>query len=408
MRKFGPGFLITAAFIGPGTVTTASLAGAQFGYSLIWLVLLSIAATMVLQEMAARLGIVTQKGLAEAIHHSINQPILRIVALLLIVCAIGVGNSAYQAGNITGAAIGLQNLMGYDIKLWALAIAAFAALLLATGLYSLISTVLTLLVVTMSTVFVITFWIAEPNFAEIGTALLATELPEHSLLTAIALVGTTIVPYNLFLHASLAKHSIATRTENNQVQYVYNKDITRVRTDSNIAIIIGGLVTISIVCTAAAAFFQQNLQLNSSNLAAQLQPLLGEHAPLFFAAGLLSAGLTSAITAPLAAAYTICGVFGWSNSPQSPMFKLVWFIVLSIGTAVCFTDIKPLTAILFAQASNGLLLPIIAAFLLWVMNKQEVLGDYTNGLFSNILGGLIVLLVSLLGFYKLFTVFVPL
>ena len=183
MRKFGPGFLITAAFIGPGTVTTASLAGAQFGYSLIWLVLLSIAATMVLQEMAARLGIVTQKGLAEAIHHSINQPILRIVALLLIVCAIGVGNSAYQAGNITGAAIGLQNLMGYDIKLWALAIAAFAALLLATGLYSLISTVLTLLVVTMSTVFVITFWIAEPNFAEIGTALLATELPEHSLLT---------------------------------------------------------------------------------------------------------------------------------------------------------------------------------------------------------------------------------
>lgn len=404
MSKFGPGFLVTAAFIGPGTVTTATLAGANYGYTLLWVVLFSVIATVTLQEMAARLGIVTQKGLTEAIHDSIPILPLRILALILVVCAIGIGNTAYQAGNFTGAAMGLQQIMGGELALWVVAIAIFASALLATGLYSVIRNMLTLLVVIMSVVFVVTLWLAKPDLSEILAGLFTPGIPSGGLLTTIALIGTTIVPYNLFLHASVAKQVLPHQQHNGRAQYVFNRDISRVRKDSVLAIGIGGIITLAIVCTSAATFFAQGIAPNTQNLAVQLEPLLGEHARLFFAAGLLSAGITSAVTAPLAAAYTICAVFGWSDSPRSWPFRAIWMLVLIIGAVVCFMGIKPLTAILFAQASNGLLLPFIALFLLWVMNRQDILGDYTNGWLSNTFGGFIVLLVSGLGIYKLISV----
>jgi len=404
MSKFGPGFLVTAAFIGPGTVTTATLAGANYGYTLLWVVLFSVIATVTLQEMAARLGIVTQKGLTEAIHDSIPILPLRILALILVVCAIGIGNTAYQAGNFTGAAMGLQQIMGGELALWVVVIAIFAGALLATGLYNVIRNMLTLLVVIMSVVFVVTLWLAKPDISDIIAGLFTPGIPSGGLLTTIALIGTTIVPYNLFLHASVAKQVLPHQQHNGRAQYVFNRDISRVRKDSVLAIGIGGIITLAIVCTSAATFFAQGIAPNTQNLAVQLEPLLGEHARLFFAAGLLSAGITSAVTAPLAAAYTICAVFGWSDSPRSWPFRAIWMLVLIIGAVVCFMGIKPLTAILFAQASNGLLLPFIALFLLWVMNRQDILGDYTNGWLSNTFGGFIVLLVSGLGIYKLISV----
>ncbi len=405
MSKVGPGFLVTAAFIGPGTVTTATLAGAQYGYALVWIVAFSVVATLILQEMSARLGLVTQQGLTEAIKASIHITPLRILALLLVVCAIGIGNTAYQAGNLTGAAIGLQSILDGNLQQWVLVISLFAAILLASGTFDFIRNVLTLLVLVMSAVFLVTMWLAQPNFSDIFSSMLAPSIPEGGLLTAIALIGTTIVPYNLFLHASIAKHSLDTRTKEGQTTYVYNKDMRRIRLDSGIAISIGGLITLAIVCTSAAAFFAHGIAPNTKNLAIQLEPLLGEHAKMFFAAGLLSAGVTSAVTAPLAAAYTLCAVFGWSSSPKGLAFRIIWFIVLAVGTAVCFIGITPLSAILFAQASNGLLLPFIALFLIWVMNKQDILGDYTNGPISNTLGGIIVLFVSALGIYKLVSLF---
>ena len=109
-RKFGPGLLVTAAFIGPGTVTKATTAGANYGYALVWAIVFSVFATVVFQEMAARLGIVTKAGLGEAIRQTITNPVIRFLSLSLVVTAIVVGNAAYQAGNIAGAATGLATL----------------------------------------------------------------------------------------------------------------------------------------------------------------------------------------------------------------------------------------------------------------------------------------------------------
>ena len=145
--------------------------------------------------------------------------------------------------------------------------------------------------------------------------------------------------------------------------------------------------------------------MDAGNMGEQLKPVLGDKAQWFFALGLFAAGLTSAITAPLAAAYAVCGALGLSDNMKSKGFRAVWLAIIVCGVAVAALGFKPLPAILFAQATNGLLLPIIAIFLLVVMNKSNALGEFKNTLLSNLAGVLVVSVVVGLGLYKLTSLF---
>ena len=133
--RFGPGFLVAAAFMGPGTLTTASVAGAGFGTALLWAILFSIVATIVLQEMSARLGLVTRSGLGEVLRSTFSNRLLRLVTILLVVTAIAFGNAAFEMGNILGAAIGLQAWTGMSESLSVLVVGISAFLMLALGAY---------------------------------------------------------------------------------------------------------------------------------------------------------------------------------------------------------------------------------------------------------------------------------
>ena len=137
----------------------------------------------------------------------------------------------------------------------------------------------------------------------------------------------------------------------------------------------------------------------------QLAPLLGDWSGPVFAAGLFAGGMTSAITAPLAAAYAVCGAMNWSTGLHARPFRLVWATVLLTGGLFATLGTKPIAAIIFAQAANGLLLPVVAIFLLLVMNRADLLGGRVNGLLANILGGAVVAVAVGLGLYKLLGVF---
>ena len=397
MKHFGPGLLVTAAFIGPGTITTASTAGANYGFTLLWALLFSVLATWVLQEMAARLGLVTGEGLSQALRTAFNHPVLKLATIMLVVAAIGFGNAAYEAGNIAGAAIGAQSLTGVAAPIWALVIGGLAGFLLLTGRYGLIQNVLVVLVLLMSVVFLITLFLVDVDVGGLLKGLFQPSLPTGSELTIIALIGTTVVPYNLFLHSTI-------------VREYWSDDVPvalalrQSRWDTGLSIGLGGLITLAIVSTSAAAFFQTGAEFSASALAAQLEPLLGSSAKVCFAIGLLAAGLTSAITAPLAAAYAVCGVMGWPIRFNDWRFRGVCLAVLLIGTGFAALGSKPLAAIIFAQAANGFLLPLVAIFLLVVMNRKALLGDYRNGWAANILGALVVMIAAGLGIFKLMQV----
>jgi manganese transport protein len=392
MAKDKSGYIVAAAFIGPGTVTTASLAGANFGFHLVWALFFSIFATIVLQDMAARLGVATGKGLASAMKDGVKSPVLKTLFTALIVAAIGIGNAAYESGNLTGAAIGLDAFINIGTGSWALVLGVIALLLLWTSSYQWIETVLVYLVFIMAGVFLLTLIVAKPDIAVMLKQLLQPSLNADAITTVLALIGTTIVPYNLFLHASL----VAKSTEGEDK----NKAVKRCRHQSAQAISMGGLITLVVMATAMMAFFNQAATMDASNMGEQLQPVLGDKAQWFFALGLFAAGLTSAITAPLAAAYAVCGALGLSDDMRSKAFRTVWFSIICCGVAVASLGFKPLPAILFAQATNGLLLPIIALFLLVVMNNKTTLGKYGNSIYSNIAGGLVVATVIGLGGYK--------
>ena len=398
MKKFGPALLVTAAFIGPGTVTTASIAGANYGYALVWALAFSVLATFVLQEMASRLGLITGKGLAEALRESIQSPIGRTMAILLVISAIGLGNAAYQAGNLTGAALGVSSVAGGSIRSWVWVLGLTAGILLWLGKYKLLERVLIALVGLMSLVFIVTMTMAGVDYGAMFSSLFSPHIPTGATLSVIALIGTTVVPYNLFLHASIVA--------SNKEQDVDNATQLRDnRIDAGLSIGLGGLVTLAVMSCAASAFFASQTQMDVSNIATQLEPLLGQNAKYFFALGLFAAGLTSAITAPLAAAYAVTGAMGWQVSLQELRFKAVWFVVLISGVAFASLGIKPILAIMFAQAANGLLLPIVAVFLIWIMNQSTLLGEYKNSVLSNLFSGLVVLFVSLLGLYKVWSLF---
>ena len=401
-QNIGPGTLIAAAFIGPGTVTLCTLAGVNFGFNLLWAMLLSIIATIVLQEMAARLGIISQKGLSEVIREEIKIPFLKQCVTVLILSAIVVGNASYEAGNISGGVLGLETIFGelgmdvgsYSINLMSLVIGIIAFVLLYIGNYKFLEKALISLVLLMSFSFVVTAIVTKPDIFAILKGLFIPKFPEKSLLTVIGLIGTTVVPYNLFLHASLVKERWKTK-----------EDLVFARKDTIISIILGGLVSMAIIISAAAIPFKDIT--NAADLAKGLAPLYGEFAKYFLALGLFAAGITSAITAPLAAAYVAKGCLGWQGNLKSKSFRIVWMVVLFLGVFFSSIGIKPIEIIKFAQVANGMLLPLIAGILLWIMNKKNVLGSLVNTKTQNILGLLILAITIFLGtkgILKVFTI----
>lgn len=398
MRRRGPGLMVMAAFIGPGTVITASKAGAQYGFVLMWALLFSIVATLVLQEMAARLGLVTGKGLSEALRTSFNSRFFNLLAIVLVILAIGFGNAAYESGNIAGASMGLAAITPWSANVWALVVGGVAFALLASGRYRVVERGLIVLVVIMSVVFLLTMVMVQPDLGAILGALSRPSLPAGATLTVIALIGTTVVPYNLFLHSSSVR-------EKWPATVPVAEALVESRRDSLFAICLGGLITMAIVTTAAVAFAGGETAFSAATISQQLEPLLGSAAKYFFAVGLLAAGLTSAITSPLAAAYAVSGALGWKPDLADRRFKAIWALVLGCGMVAAAMGTRPISAIIFAQAANGFLLPILAVYLLYVMNSASLLGEYKNNWFSNLVGSLVVLVVSGLSVFKILQVF---
>jgi Mn2+/Fe2+ NRAMP family transporter len=399
-KNIGPGTLVAAAFIGPGTVTVCSIAGVTYGFTLLWAMVLSIVATIILQEMAARLGIVHKQGLAATVKAEIKLPWVRVVAIGLIVAAILIGNAAYEAGNISGGVLGLETIFqdssaqvwGFQINWLSLVIGGVAFLVLFFGNYKVIEKFLITLVLLMSLSFLITAILTKPDISEVLKGMFIPKFPKESWFTIIALVGTTVVPYNLFLHASLV-----------QEKWMDSSQLKAARMDTYVSILLGGIVSLAIIICAAAV--QTSEVNNAADLALALEPLYGEYATYLLSIGLFAAGITSAITAPLAAAYVAVECFGWESKLKSVQFRSVWMFILALGVIFSTVGFSPIEIIRVAQVANGLLLPIIAGFLLWVVNRTNVLGKFKNNRTQNILGLIILITTVILGIMSLAKVY---
>ena len=385
LKDVGPGVLIAAAFIGPGTVTLCTIAGASFGYSLIWAIILSTFSTIVLQEMSLRIGLVTRMNLAEVIRTSIKSVLLNRFIILLIISSILIGNAAYEAGNITGASLGISAIINnQSVNYFPILIGLIAFIILYQGNYKILERSLISLVLLMSISFFITAIMTKPDITNMLNGIFKPKVNSDNLLIILGLIGTTVVPYNIFLHSSLVSE---------KWNSIHKLRVARL--ESFISILLGGLISLSIIITAASVT-NQNIT-GVIDLAKGLEPLYGKFAIYFLGIGLFASGITSSITAPLAAAYVAKSCFGWNDSLKSKRFRMVWIFILIIGVSASMVNINPIEIIKFAQFSNSLLLPIIAIILLWLINNKNIISSEYNYRYQNVLGIFIVIISLILG-----------
>ena len=390
LKEIGPGAIITASFIGPGTVTTATRAGAGFGFALLWAVVFAIVATIILQEMVARIGVVTKQGLGENIRELFDNKILKFASVYIVMIAVAIGCAAYISGDLLGTSLGVSYLFNVSENIVAPILGVIILLLALSGGYKVIEKLMIILIIIMGITFITTMFVAGPDILELLKGAFVPGIPSGSILLVIALIGTTVVPYNFFIHAQTASEKWGDTSR-----------ISDMRFDTILMISVGGLITAAILITAGALIHGTEVT-SVVELAAPLEPLMGGLAPVFISVGLFAAGFSSAIASPMGAAATVSSFMQWKGGFQNKKYKLIFALVISIGIITSAIGFEPLEVLLIAQALNGLILPIIAIFIMIVINNKGLMGNFKNPLALNIAGYVITAGVAFLGAYSMF------
>ena len=319
--SLGPGILIVGSFIGPGTVTSATRAGANYGFALLWCIIFSVVAVSVLQEMAARLGVVKQAGLCEVMLGEVTgNNALRWALILIVAVPIVLGGFAYMGGDLTGTALGLSAITGVSTKIiapvWGICIMLITTF--AGNALKQLEKLLGICVTIMAVVFVVTMIIVKPDLGELFSGLVPT-VPDGAMLTCVSLIGTTVVPYNLFLHAASSS-----RTWHN------TDELPLVRFGTIVPMIMGGIVTGAVLITSSTVMRGMTIN-NAMDMAVQLEPTLGSFAQPFMAIGLIAAGVSSAVCTPLGVSYVLAGLFGWKTDRSDKRYAITNYVVLIFG-----------------------------------------------------------------------------
>lgn len=392
LKEIGPGAMVAAAFIGPGTITTASLAGMKYRYDLLWVVVVATMGTIFLQLMVSKLGALSSLGTGEAIRMKFKDSPWRLLMYVLVICAIFIGNAAYQAGNIIGAGQGLSGLLSTDTGnnsyIYYSIIGLLVFLLLNTGKYKIIEKFLVYMVVLMGVTFFFTAIMVRPDWFAVLKGIFLPKIPENSIFIILGLIGTTIVPYNLFLHANTIKNKWSPSYKS------YQKS----RLETILSVGGGGLITMFIVITVATIQPNQGAAMDQFRIADimhQLSPIAGDIGKKLMSSGYFFAGFSSAITAPLAGAIAISEVMNWEQERYSSMrFKSLWFTVLVIGTSIAIFSWSPASVIVMAQFTNAIILPLMVIVIFRLLNDQNIMKQYTNTTKDNMVGILIILIAA--------------
>ena len=391
LKALGPGMIITASFIGPGTVTSMTRAGASFEYALLWAVVFSVITTIVLQEMVIRLSLVTREGLGEAITELFNHKVGRLLTVWISLVAVTLGCAAYISGDLLGTTLGVSYMLGVPEQYVA---PIFGLIILTIGLmgsYKVIERLMIVLLVIMGGTFVTAMFAVKPDWGEVAKGALIPSIPSGSIIMVIALIGTTVVPYNFFLHSTSVFERFGTMDK-----------LKLARWDTVISIVIGGIISGAIMIVAGTVIGGTSVD-SILDMADPLEPILGNAAPYFISIGLFAAGFSSALASPMGAAATIGSFFRWKGGIANKKFKIVFTIIIVIGITTSLLGFESLEIIMLAQALNGMILPIISLLMLIIVNKKSLLKNHTNGLLLNIIGFIVVAIVTALGFYSMYS-----
>ncbi|HUZ48387.1 MAG TPA: Nramp family divalent metal transporter [Candidatus Dormibacteraeota bacterium] len=394
----GPGIITANADNDVGGITTYGLAGAQFGYSLLWLLIPVTLALIVTQEMCARMGAVTGKGLADLIRENFGVKVTFWVLLLFVFGDLG--NTAAEFAGIATASPIFQTYVPLLSKFLLVPLAAALVFFTITrGNYKVVERVFFAFCI-VYLAYVVSGFLVHPNWPDVLHQTIVPHFTPSSayLLMAIGVIGTTISPWMQFYIQSAIVDKGVTKSD-----YKYS------RVDVVVGSVITDIIAFFIIVSSAATIYVHNLHAvhplainDAGDIAAALAPLAGKFASLLFAIGLLNAAIFTASILPLSTAYYVCEAFGFERGvdhsfKQAPIFYSFYLALIVIGAGTVLIPGSPLLAIIFySQVLNGALLPIVLVLMLLLINNKRLMGTWTNGIFFNIVAWATVIIVGLL------------
>ena len=399
LSVMGPGIITANIDNDASGITTYSVAGARFGYALLWTLIPTTIALVVIQEMIARMGVITGKGLSDLIreHFGVKTAFFMMLGLF-------VANFGNTVANLAGWAASMETL-GFS-KFVMVPVGALSIWILVTkGSYRSVEKVL-LFACLLYFGYVISGFMAKPDWAPV---LKSTFLPQmrwdsEYVMLSIAIIGTTITPWmQFYLQSSIAEKGIK------KEQYKAS------RLDVIIGCSITDIISFFIIVTCGALLFPQGIRIDEASEAAlALKPLAGEYAYLVFSVSLANASLLGAIIVPLATAYYVCEAMGWEAGinktfKEAPQFMWIYTLTIALASLVIMIPGAPLVFLMVLSAViNGLLLPFVLVYALLLVNNKKLMGEYTNSKTFNYISWATVITIIVLTSFLLVTTFAPL
>ena len=376
--------VVSAAFLGPGTITTAVLAGSKFKLDLLWAVGFATFACIIVQEMAARITISTGMSLGQTFRIKFGARWGGFMQFF-IGWAVIAGCAAFEAGNLVGAVEGLNLVTNTDTRYLMAVLAVIASLLLWLERPYWVPGLMMVLVGTMAIAFVILAFSARYSPHQVLNSLLNPAFPTGSMILILSIIGTTIVPYNIFLGSGISSQ----------------QSIPLMRIGLIVSILLGGAITTFILIAGTMVHDFSTFD----GLATSFKNEIGSTGVFALSAGLFGAGFSSLITAPYAASVIAATVFGWTKWK----IVVVWLIVILTGLFSGISGFKPVPLIVTVQALNGIILPFLVLLLIIIANDKKILPPrYRPGLLYNVLLIVVFAVVTAISSYQIYNVWLKL
>lgn len=383
----GPGIITGSVDNDAGGITTYSIAGAQYGYGLIWTLIPSFIVLVVIQEMNARMGIVTGKGLADLIRENAGIKITFFIFIGLLLT--GIGNTTTEFAGVAGS----MEVFGITKYISVPVVAIMVWLLVVKGTYKIAERIFLIFSMSLLT-YIVSAIMGKPDWKEIGSAVInpKLELSTGSMTMVIALVGTTIAPWmQFYMQSTVIEKGLKMK------HYKYTV------ADLVVGCVITVVVAFFIMVACGSTLYPNGIVINEAKDAAMsLRPLAGNLASYVFAFGLFIASIFSATILPLATAYFVCEAFGFEAGidkkwDEAREFYILYTGILIISVVIILIPNAPLIPIsLWSQVINGILLPVVLISMMILVNKSKIMGNYVNGRTTNIIGwGAVIILIAL-------------
>ena len=390
----GPGFLITVGFIDPGNWATNIEGGSRFGYDLLWVITLSTIMLIIIQHMAAKLGIATGKSLAVNIREQFRPAVSGFLGVTIVLACV-----ATDVAELLGGAIGFNLLFGLPLWAGALLTVILEVFLIISQRYHRLETIIMWFLGIIGICYVVEIIIVKPDWAALAPSIVVPTVDRTSIYTAMAILGAVVMPHNIFLHSNIIHSRKWGLSEKEKVNLLKFE-----RIDTFAAMFMGWLVNSSMIIVAAAVFSGNNVIVQSiEDAAATLKPLAGPIAGLLFSIALVFSGVGSSITSSMAEVNVITGFLGKPEDPKTLLYKFSVFLTAIPSFLIIIFSLDTYKILIFSQVVLSIQLPFTLIPLLMLCNNQKIMGSFKSTKTEFTLAIIISIIVIALNIYLLYS-----